>query len=145
MSWTGKHYQIPELMIEPHPDAPVKIMCGGESEAALRRAARGCATAASATPTPGRTRLRRSEHSPQCDARHGRENDSFEIMLALREPASVDLFNGAEDIGVTAVMCSPWAMADDVSSGAHDVFKLTADRYRAPIERFAEDVLAKMS
>jgi len=39
VSWTGKHYQIPELMIEPHPDAPVTIMCGGESAAALRRAA----------------------------------------------------------------------------------------------------------
>jgi hypothetical protein len=76
---------------------------------------------------------------------YGRENDDFEIMLALREPASVDLFKRAEDIGVTAVMCSPWAMADDVSSGAHDAFKLTADRYRAPIERFAGDILAKMS
>src|SRR5262249_45835625 len=42
VSGTGKHYQIPELMIEPHPDAPVKIMCGGESAAALRRAARLC-------------------------------------------------------------------------------------------------------
>ena len=46
---------------------------------------------------------------------------------------------------MTAVMCSPWAMADDVASGAHDGFKLTADRYRAPIERFADTILAKMS
>jgi hypothetical protein len=36
-------------------------------------------------------------------------------------------------------------MADDVSSGAHDAFELTAERYRAPIERFAEEILAKLS
>ena len=58
---------------------------------------------------------------------YGHRNKAFEIMLALREPASVDLFKRAEDIGVTAVMCSPWAMADDA------------------IERFAEEILAKMS
>ena len=40
---------------------------------------------------------------------------------------------------------SPWAMADDVASGAHDGFKLSAERYRAPIERFAETILAKIS
>ncbi len=144
VSWTGKHYQIPELMIEPHPEAPVKIMCGGESEAALQRAARLCdgwvgnayTWQDAAEKVRTLTALRRE---------YGRQNEAFEIMLALREPASVDLFKRAEDIGVTAVMCSPWAMADAVSSGAHDAFKLTADRYRAPIERFAEDILAKMS
>lgn len=46
-------------------------------------------------------------------------------MLALREPVSDDLFKRAEDIGVTAVMCSPWAMADDA------------------IERFAEEILSQ--
>ena len=42
VSWSGEQYRIPELMIEPHPPAPVPIMCGGESDAALRRAARLC-------------------------------------------------------------------------------------------------------
>ncbi len=42
VSWNGKHYQVTELMLEPHPQKPVPIMCGGESEAALRRAARLC-------------------------------------------------------------------------------------------------------
>ena len=42
VSWSGEYYQVPELMIEPHPPAPVPILCGGESEAALRRAARLC-------------------------------------------------------------------------------------------------------
>ena len=42
MSWSGRYYRVPELMIEPHPTAPVPILCGGESPAALRRAARLC-------------------------------------------------------------------------------------------------------
>jgi alkanesulfonate monooxygenase SsuD/methylene tetrahydromethanopterin reductase-like flavin-dependent oxidoreductase (luciferase family) len=37
VSWSGRYYQVPELMIEPHP--PVPILCRGESDAALRRAA----------------------------------------------------------------------------------------------------------
>ena len=42
VSWSGEHYQVPEMMIEPHPQAPVPIHCGGESNAALRRAALLC-------------------------------------------------------------------------------------------------------
>jgi Luciferase-like monooxygenase len=42
VSWSGQYYHVPELMIEPHPQASVPILCGGESEAALRRAARLC-------------------------------------------------------------------------------------------------------
>ena len=42
VSWSGEYYQVPEMMIEPHPEAPVPIHCGGESDAALRRAARLC-------------------------------------------------------------------------------------------------------
>ena len=55
VSWSGEYYQVPEMMIEPHPPAPVPILCGGESE---RRCAarRGCVTAGSATRTPGTTR-----------------------------------------------------------------------------------------
>ena len=33
VSFQGRYYQVPELMLEPHPPAPVPILCGGESEA----------------------------------------------------------------------------------------------------------------
>ncbi len=32
VSWSGEHYQVPEMMVEPHPPVPVPILCGGESE-----------------------------------------------------------------------------------------------------------------
>ncbi|WP_197375021.1 TIGR03619 family F420-dependent LLM class oxidoreductase [Mycolicibacterium baixiangningiae] len=143
VSWSGNYYQVPELMLEPHPQKPVPVMCGGESEAALRRAARLCdgwvgnayAWEDAAQKVTTLNAMRRE---------YGRDNDPFEIMLAIRDLPSVEMFRRAEDIGVTAVMCSPWAMAD-VAAGAHDGVTLTADRYREPIERFAENILAKIS
>ena len=140
VSWTGKHYRIPELMIEPHPPTPVPILCGGESEAALRRAARLCdgwvGSAYSWDDAVERvtalTSLRRE---------YGRGDEPFEILLALLEPPSPELYKRAQDLGITAVMCSPWAMYGETSASAGDS---STDRYRAPIERFAEQILAKM-
>ncbi|MBO0866706.1 MAG: LLM class F420-dependent oxidoreductase, partial [Mycobacterium sp.] len=58
---------------------------------------------------------------------YGLEKEPFEIMLALYEPPSVDLYKRGEDVGITAVMCAPWAVFDG--------------GYRAAIERFAETYL----
>ena len=102
VSWSGEYYQVPEMMIEPHPPTPVPIWCGGESEAALRR-------------------------------EFGREQEPFEILLALLEPPSVDLYRRAEDIGITAVMCRPWLGAEGGPGGV--------DALRGPIEEFAETII----
>ncbi len=134
VSWSGKHYQVPEMMIEPHPPAPVPILCGGESEAALRRAARLCdgwvGYAYGWDDAIGYaqrlTALRR-----EC----GREHEPFEILLALLEPPSIDLYRRAEDAGITAVMCRPWLGLDDGPGGV--------ERYRKPIEQFAENIIGK--
>jgi probable F420-dependent oxidoreductase len=127
VSWNGRHYQVPELMLEPHPTTPVPILCGGESELALRRAAQLCdgwvGTAYAWDDAVGYvhklTALRRE---------YGRQNEPFEIMLALLEPPSVDLYRRAEDLGITAVMCAPWAGGQD---------------YRPSIEQFAQTVIEK--
>jgi alkanesulfonate monooxygenase SsuD/methylene tetrahydromethanopterin reductase-like flavin-dependent oxidoreductase (luciferase family) len=65
---------------------------------------------------------------------------------ALLEPPSVDLYRRAEDLGITAVMCAPWAGAQDVLAGDHEAFhefKHPAERYRPSIERFAQTVIDK--
>jgi probable F420-dependent oxidoreductase len=119
VSWQGDYYSVPEMMLEPHPPSPVPILCGGESAAALRRAAR------------------------MCDGWVGTADRPFEIVVSLRDAPSADLHRRAEDIGVTAVMCSPWMGVDHIGSGASDGLKQPAERFRAPIERFAEDVIAR--
>jgi probable F420-dependent oxidoreductase len=131
VSWSGAYYQVPEMMLEPHPPAPVPILCGGESDVALRRAARLCdgwvgyayAWDEAVGYAQRLTALRRE---------YGRENDPFEIVLALLEPPSVDIYRRAEDAGITTVMCRPWlGQAGGVES------------YRRPIEQFAENIVEK--
>lgn len=135
VSWSGRYYQVPELMIEPHPPVPVPILCGGESEAALRRAARLCdGWVGYAYPWDDAV-----GYVKRLDAlrrEYGREQEPFEVMLALLEPPSVDLYKRAEDIGITAVMWVPWAGPEIGSAGV--------ERYREPIERFAETIIDQL-
>ena len=65
---------------------------------------------------------------------YGRENEPFDILLALLEPPSVDLYRRAEDAGITAVMCRPW-LGRRRPGGRRAL--------REPIERFAEDIIEK--
>jgi probable F420-dependent oxidoreductase len=136
VSWEGEHYRVPELMLEPHPPTPVPIMCGGESEAALRRAARWCDGWVGTAYTwddavPYLERLAALRHE------YGRDDEPFEIMFALLEPPSADVYERAADGGVTAVLCAPWMGTPEGASG--DVA-----RFCGPIERFAETVIAKL-
>jgi probable F420-dependent oxidoreductase len=135
VSWSGEYYRVPEMMIEPHPPAPVPIHCGGESEAALRRAARLCdgwvgfayAWDEAVSYVNKLKDLRRE---------YGRDSEPFDIMLALLETPTPDLYKRAEDIGITAVMCAPWMGADLPDGGV--------ERLREPIERFAENIIGKV-
>jgi probable F420-dependent oxidoreductase len=131
VSWSGKYYEVPELMIEPHPNEPVPIWCGGESEAALRRAARLCDGWVGYA-YRWDDAVQYAERLKAFRREYGREHEPFGILLALLEPPTRDLFKRAEEVGITAVMCSPWGLED-----------FQAKRFREPIERFAETVIAK--
>jgi alkanesulfonate monooxygenase SsuD/methylene tetrahydromethanopterin reductase-like flavin-dependent oxidoreductase (luciferase family) len=128
VSWSGRYYEVPELMLEPHPTTPVPILCGGESEAALRRAARLC-DGWVGTAYAWDDAVRYVHKLKELRREYGRDGEPFEIMLALIEMPSVDLYRRAEGLGITAVMCAPWMGAED--------------GYRASIERFAETVIEK--
>jgi probable F420-dependent oxidoreductase len=128
VSWSGRYYEVPELMLEPHPTTTVPILCCGESEMALRRAARLC-DGWVGTAYPWDDAIRYVQKLTELRHEYGRENEPFEIMLALIEMPSVDLYRRAEDLGITAVMCAPWIGAED--------------GYRPSIERFAETVIEK--
>lgn len=126
VSWRGEYYDVPEMMIEPHPPAPVPILCGGDSDIALKRAARVCDGWVGmyyawddAVAIVGRLQNYRRQY--------GREAEPFDIILSLAEAPSLDLYRRAEDIGITGVMCAPF----------------TERNYREGIERFAEQYIGR--
>ena len=135
VSWSGEYYQVPEMMIEPHPETAVPIHCGGESEAALRRAARLC-NGWVGYAYGWDEAVSYADKITKLLHEYGRASEPFDIMLALMEPPSPDLYKRAQDAGITAVMCAPWMGADLPGDGV--------ERYREPIERFAEEIIGKV-
>jgi len=138
VEWHGEYYDIPPLTLEPAPTEPIPIYCGGHTNAALRRAARYCDgwvgnayTWADAEHYVGKLKGMLREE--------GREHDPFEIVIGLYEMPSVDIYRRAEEeLGVTGMLCMPWAGMQAVSGGAHSGLTERADAYRRPIEQFAE-------
>jgi probable F420-dependent oxidoreductase len=142
VEWHGAFYEIPPLMMEPHPESRVPIYCGGHSDVAIKRAARYCdgwigRTYAwdEAARYTGKLRQRLAEY--------GRERDQFEIIIGLHDAPDVDRCRRAEEeLGVTGLLCLPWAGMEQVSSGQQDG-KEPAERYRAAIDRFAEQIISR--
>jgi probable F420-dependent oxidoreductase len=91
VEWHGEYYEIPPLMMEPHPAEPVPIFCGGHSNAALKRAARyGDGWIGNAYPWD-----EAAEHVGRLKGylkEFGRENDPFEIVVGFYNPPTVDLY-----------------------------------------------------
>jgi len=137
VSWDGEYYQVPEMMIEPHPSEPVPILCGGESDIALRRAASTCDGWVGFA-YKWDEGVRFVEKLTALRQEYGRQDEPFEIVFALLETPSVDLYKRAQDIGITGVMWNPWAALGDGADNTPE------DRFRSAIERFAETIIEKM-
>jgi probable F420-dependent oxidoreductase len=140
VEWKGTYYDIPTLMMEPHPPAPVPIYVGGHTDAALKRAAKyGDGWIGNAYPWEeaehhiGRLKgFLRDE---------GREDDDFEIICGLYAMPEVDLYKRAEEeLGITGTMCMPWALGN-VSKGDRRNLLAVAETYKGYIDDFAEKVV----
>ncbi|WP_314036883.1 TIGR03619 family F420-dependent LLM class oxidoreductase [Dietzia sp. CH92] len=142
VSWNGEYYEVPEMMIEPHPPGRIPILCGGESGPALRRAAQhgdGWVGTAYTLDDAGEridriNRLRRE---------YGREDEPFEFIMALYDPPTVETFERAESAGVTGIVAplASWVEGrpDDPGVGAG------AERFRAPITEFRENIIDRLT
>lgn len=142
VEWHGTHYDVPTLMMEPHPPAPVPIYIGGHTDAALKRAAKvGDGWIGNAYPWDecahhiGRLKeFLRAE---------GREDDDFEIICGIYDLPSPDLYRRAEEeLGMTGTMCMPWAMGN-VSKGDRRNLNEVASAYQSYIDDFAERVVLR--
>ena len=135
VSWDGEHYQVPELMMEPHPPAPMPIMCGGESEAALRRAARLCdGWVGTAYAWDDAVHYVERLHALRREYGRGRRTVRHHVG-AHGHSYSGDLYKRAEDIGITAVMCAPWMGADGVDPSGREHLPCTRRTLRRDRDR----------
>ena len=137
----GEHYDVPPLTIEPHPAAPVPIYVGGHSDAALQRAARlGDGWIGGAY---GWDEL--AHHTARLrgflvDA--GRADEPFEVIAAIKEFPSVDLYRRAEaELGLTATLCLPWITDTAIGAQRSAGVEPPAEAYRGSIECFAEEIV----
>lgn len=125
VSWDGKHVKFAESRFEPksiQQPAPPFII-GGESEAALRRAAllgdgwKGL----SYPPAKAKEYIDRIR---QIKAENGREGEPFDVTLSIPADAPLDLMAEYESIGVTRLVTSPYKS----SGGAKEGIEAFADR-----------------
>ena len=97
----GRHYDLDSIKICPVPTAPITILIGGHSEAALRRAARVGDGWMHAGSDDLEAMIRRLS---ELRREYGREREPFEIHVISLEAYNLDGIRRLQDIGVTDVI-----------------------------------------
>jgi probable F420-dependent oxidoreductase len=108
VAWDGEFFQFPQVAFEPKPvQRPLPVHAGGESIAALRRAAGGCEGWIGMPHTPGSARPL-LDRLHRCLAAAGRTGAPFEITVhaaACPEPGDVAAW---AQLGVHRLIVRPW-------------------------------------
>jgi probable F420-dependent oxidoreductase len=133
VEYHGKHYDFGRVQMSPAAPAQVPIYMGGESEPALRRAAKLADGFISVPHDPmelagliGRLNALRDE----C----GRRDEPFAFFTINPEPGPVDDYRRLADLGVTGVIEGP-PVGPDASASEHV----------AALHRFGTDVIARLA
>ncbi len=125
----GDFYNFPPLCMTPAPAQPLPIYIGGESDAALARAASQDGWIGTRYQLSDLQQMIARLNEARSEA--GTLNRDFEVFVGCNEP-NHDLFEKMEDLGVTSVMTSSWPQQDDLHCN------LSLDEKRRHIEDFAE-------
>jgi hypothetical protein len=70
-------------------------------------------------------------------AEYGRTDGPFQVIAAATDAFDIDGYRRLEDAGVTHLQTMPWAFYGDAGD--------TLEGKRTGLQRFADDVIAKMS
>lgn len=130
----GEFYDVPRLEMTPPPPAPVPILVGGMSDAALRRAARHDGWISDLISTAdAATHVARLEELRAGAGRTG----AFDVIVSLSDAVTADQFRRAEEVGVTDVLTMPWVY--------HGGFDLPLAQKLDGMRRFADEVVAPLA
>ncbi|MGN9782085.1 TIGR03619 family F420-dependent LLM class oxidoreductase [Nonomuraea sp. ZG12] len=142
--WAGQTVTLdglPALSISPTPRVRVPVLVGGDSEAALRRAARtGDGWIGNRVYTEEQLDTVLTSLRGHLDE-HGRTGP-FEIIAALAVMPDAGTYRHFAAKGVTGTLAAPWWLATPEEKAEHGEDTLALKI--ATMERFAEEVIAKM-
>ncbi|HVX18539.1 MAG TPA: TIGR03619 family F420-dependent LLM class oxidoreductase [Acidimicrobiales bacterium] len=137
----GEFFDFDELRMEPVPSRPVPLYIGGDSDRALERAAQ----VGDGWLPPSAKRPEELEPLLHDMARRrkaaGTDSKPFEIVAAVHAMPDAELYKRLGDLGVTGVQCAPWLSR----APAKDGYGYDAEHVRTSIERFAEQIIAKVN
>ncbi|MEV5502251.1 TIGR03619 family F420-dependent LLM class oxidoreductase [Nonomuraea fuscirosea] len=143
--WSGETVTVdglPPLSISPTPAAPIPVYVGGDSKAALRRAARlGDGWIGNRIYTEEQFDTVLADLRGRLDA-NGRSMEGFEIIAPLAVLPEAETYRRFADKGVTGTMAAPWWLATPEEKARYG--EGTLELKIATMERFAEEVIAKM-
>ncbi|MQY02943.1 TIGR03619 family F420-dependent LLM class oxidoreductase [Actinomadura macrotermitis] len=137
----GVHYDYGPLSIAPVPEKPVPVYIGGDSDAALRRAARiGDGWIGNRIYSEEQLGAL-LERLAGFLAEQGRTLDDLDVVAPIGAMPSADLYKRWADRGVTATMAAPWWLASPEDKARHGTGLELKVR---TMERFAAEVIARM-
>lgn len=135
--WTGEffehhgtYYDLPAVKMSPVPDQPIPLLVGGQSDAALRRAARIGDGWMHAGTGDGSDLDAHLDRLAELRAEYGREAEPFEVHVISFDGYSVEGVKRLEDLGVTDVIVGfrdPYTMPDTPLQPKLDALRRFAD------------------
>lgn len=137
VEYHGAFYEFPGLSISPVPTDRIPIFVGGDSDKALRRAARADGWLSSLCDVDAA--LERVSTIKKIWAAGGEAGPpGYEMLVALSgPPTDFDAYRRLRDAGVTGVVTNPWASLS--------VPERTTAGIRAAMDRFADRVVMPMA
>ncbi len=138
--WTGQmvehhgdFFDFNPLQMAPAPPSPLPIYIGGDSDAALQRAATlgdGWVGNAYDVDTAHAMLDRLAAHRRAA----GRADDAFEVILGVRAQPDRELIEQFSARGVTGMLCAPWMRGTTPAERLQAVERF-ADRYLVELQR----------
>jgi probable F420-dependent oxidoreductase len=131
----GEHFKVESIKMCPVPSAPVPLLVGGHSDAALERAARigdgwmhGGGEPEELVRLLGRLRELR--------VKHGRENTPFEVHAISTDAYSVDGVRRLEDLGITDLVVG--------FRKAYEVDRMPLEKKISAIRRYGDSIIGRL-